>query len=67
MNILKYIEITDLFMEDYESKINFQIGTSTITGDWLCYRDDTWMIWLHSNQELENFVAYLNSIDPNIK
>ena len=25
------------------------------------------MIWLHSNKDLENFVAYLNSIDPNIK
>ena len=27
--------LLDLFMEDYESKINFQIGSSTITGDWL--------------------------------
>ena len=33
-----------------------------INDDWFIYRDDTWLIWEHSLQDLEAFKDYLKSV-----
>ena len=59
--------IADLFLEDYEEKIDFVINETHINDDWFRYRDDTWLIWEHSLQDLEAFKDYLNSLHSKIK
>ena len=59
--------IADLFLEDYEEKIDFVINETHIKDDWFRYRDDTWLIWEHSLQDLEAFKDYLNSLHSKIK
>ena len=43
--------IPDLFLEDYEEKVDFVINETHINDDWFRYRDDTWLIWEHSLQD----------------
>ena len=59
--------IADLFLEDYEEKIDFVINETHINDDWFRYRDDTWLIWQYSLQDLEAFKDYLNSLHSKIK
>jgi hypothetical protein len=59
--------LADLFMEDYEEQIKFQMGSREIDIDWLRYRDDTWFMWQYSLDELHNFLNYLNSLDNHIQ
>ena len=58
--------LCDLFMEHYENQIQFKLGSKVIKNNWLRYRDDTWMIWEYSHDDLIAFISYLNSIDQNI-
>jgi hypothetical protein len=34
---------------------------------WYRYVDDTFVVWPHGKEELQNFLQHLNSIHPNIK
>ena len=43
------------------------INGTHIKDDWFRYRDDTWLIWEHSLQDLEAFKDYLNSLHSKIK
>ena len=52
--------LSDLFLEEYEKKIRFEINDKVIGADWLRFRDDTWLIWEHSLEDLHAFVSYLN-------
>ena len=54
--------IADLFMEDYEDKVHIEIGDKIFRADWLRYRDDTWMIWEHIEEEFYLFLDKLNAI-----
>ena len=59
--------LSDLFLEEYEKKIRFEINGKVIGADWLRFRDDTWLIWEYSLEDLHTFVAYLNSVHPRIQ
>jgi len=58
---------SDLFLEEYEKKIRFEINDKVIGADWLRFRDDTWLIWEHSLEDLHAFVSYLNLVHPRIQ
>ena len=47
-------------MEDYENQIQFKLGSKVIKHNWLRYRDDTWMIWEYSHDDLIAFISYHN-------
>jgi hypothetical protein len=34
---------------------------------WLWYVDDTFVVWLHGPEQLQNFLSYLNSLRPSIQ
>ena len=34
---------------------------------WLRFIDDIWMVWTHGEDQLNEFITYLNSIHPTIK
>ncbi|CAM9382875.1 unnamed protein product, partial [Heterosigma akashiwo] len=60
--------ISDIFMEDYEEKVVIKLSDGTvIRADWLRFRDDTWMIWEHSQELFDEFLRKLNGIHPKIK
>ncbi|CAN0061766.1 unnamed protein product, partial [Heterosigma akashiwo] len=60
--------ISDIFMEDYEEKVVIKLSDGTvIRADWLRFRDDTWMIWEHSQELFDEFLKKLNGIHPKIK
>ncbi|CAM9812826.1 unnamed protein product, partial [Heterosigma akashiwo] len=60
--------ISDIFMEDYEEKVVIKLSDGTvIRADWLRFRDDTWMIWQHSQELFDEFLKKLNDIHPKIK
>ena len=54
-------------MEDYEEKVKIKIDQKFVYADWLRYRDDTWLIWEHSLEELDYFMAELNKIHSHIQ
>ena len=57
--------LADIFMEEFE--------TSTLLTDdlqpslWLHYVDDTFVVWPHGRDALQNFLQYLNAQHPSIK
>ena len=59
--------LADVFMENYEDMIHFQIDGNPIDLDWLRYRDDTFMEWLFSMDQLYDFWHNLNSIHSAIQ
>jgi hypothetical protein len=59
--------LADIYMEEYEKRICFKLGSYRIRAEWLRYRDDTWLIWEHSKSDLDDFITYLNSLDNNIQ
>ena len=59
--------IADVFMEEYEKQIKYEIDGIYIDMDWVRFRDDTFMEWMYSEEELYKFWQYLNSIHPNIQ
>lgn len=55
----------NIFMEDFEQKA---IASSTVKPEvWLRYVDDTFVIWSHGKQKLDEFTDHLNNISPSIK
>lgn len=54
---------SDVFMEEYEKGV-FQERPNV---RWVRYRDDTFMNWMGTIEELQEFVNYLNSIDSRIQ
>jgi hypothetical protein len=34
---------------------------------WLCYVDDTFVVWPHGPEQLQNFLSHLNSLRPTIQ
>ncbi|CAN0139047.1 unnamed protein product, partial [Heterosigma akashiwo] len=60
--------ISDIFMEDYEEKVVIKLSDATvIRADWLRFRDDTLMIWGHSQELFDEFLKKANGIHPKIK
>ena len=60
--------LNDIFLEDYEEKVVIKLSDGTvIRADWLKSRDDTWMIWEHSQDLFDEFLRKLNGIDLKIK
>ena len=55
----------NLFMGEFERKALEDYVDKPFL--WLRYIDDILMVWTHGNEKLESFIAYLNSIHPNIK
>ena len=56
--------LADIFMEEFES-------SSLLTADlrpslWLRYVDDTFVVWPHGPEALQEFLQYLNGQHPNI-
>jgi hypothetical protein len=59
--------LADVFLEDYEEKIDFLHEDIHVKADWFRYRDDTYMVWEHSIEILHLFLEYMNSLHPRIK
>jgi hypothetical protein len=60
--------ISDIFMEDNEGKMNFELSDGTVVkADWLRFRDDTWLIWEHSDELFGEFIEKLNGLHPKIQ
>ena len=57
--------VANLFMEYFEE---MALASSSLKPKcWLRYVDDTFVVWPHGRDTLEEFVAHLNSIHGNIK
>ena len=57
--------IINIFMEYFE---DLAISTSELKPYlWLCYVDDTFVIWKHGDHRLQSFWDHLNSMRPTIK
>jgi hypothetical protein len=60
--------ISDIFMEDYEGKVNFELSDGTVVkADWLRFRDDTWLIWEHSDELFGQLIEKLNGLHLKIQ
>ena len=56
---------TNLFMDKFEQKsLNF---ANPKLEWWSSFVDDTFLIWAHGKEELENFVDHLNQQSESIK
>ena len=50
--------IANIYMQDFESRV---LGTAPLKPSlWLCYVDDTFVMWNHGDMELQNFLKHLN-------
>ncbi|GJQ82463.1 hypothetical protein Trydic_g14454 [Trypoxylus dichotomus] len=57
--------IGNIFMEDFETRA---LDTAKYKPKlWLRYVDDTFIIWTHGEDKLQNFLSHLNGIHPKIK
>jgi hypothetical protein len=59
--------LADIYMEDYEQQIQFELNSMRVQIDWLRYRDDTWFLWEYSLDDLHIFINYLNSLNSSIQ
>ncbi|XP_072173825.1 uncharacterized protein [Diadema setosum] len=57
--------IANIFMEHFETQA--LQSSPTRPSLWLCYVDDTFVIWPHSRSELDLFLRHLNQQHPNIQ
>ena len=57
--------VANLFMEAFESRALEQ--APLLPSMWVRYVDDTFVIWPHTDEELETFHANLNTIHPSIQ
>ena len=57
--------IANIFMEEFETSVLQQATHQPKL--WLRYVDDTFIIWQHSKQQLDNFFQHLNNQHSNIK
>ncbi|KAK5638773.1 hypothetical protein RI129_013068 [Pyrocoelia pectoralis] len=57
--------IADIYMEDFENKAIFTFPLKPKC--WYRYVDDTFVIWQHGLDNLNDFLQHLNNIHPNIK
>ncbi|KAK5645676.1 hypothetical protein RI129_004140 [Pyrocoelia pectoralis] len=57
--------LANIYMEDFEEKAinSFALKPKY----WYRYVDDTFVIWNHGAESLNNFLDHLNNIHPNIK
>ncbi|XP_071510232.1 uncharacterized protein [Diadema antillarum] len=57
--------VANLFMENFEETA---LQTATLRPKvWLRYVDDTFVVWQHGAEEINNFLQHLNSQHPSIK
>ncbi|XP_071491792.1 uncharacterized protein [Diadema antillarum] len=57
--------VANLFMENFEETA---LQTATIRPKvWLRYVDDTFVVWQHGAEEINNFLQHINSQHPTIK
>ncbi|GJQ77374.1 hypothetical protein Trydic_g20780 [Trypoxylus dichotomus] len=57
--------ITHIFMEDFGIRpLNIAKYKPKL---WLRYVDNTFIVWIHSKDELQNFLSHLHSIHPKIR
>ncbi len=57
--------LENLYMEDFEEKaLKTSVQKPKV---WIRYVDDTFVIWLHSIDSIENFHQRLNQIHPSIQ
>ena len=55
----------NLFMDDFENRIVYKYPRQPIT--WWRFIDDVFLLWSHTEEELHDFVEYLNNSHPTIK
>ena len=55
----------NLFMDRFETKALANWPLKPLL--WLRFIDDIWMVWTHGEDNLNEFITYLNSIHPTIK
>ena len=55
----------NLFMDRFETNARKNWDKQPLL--WLSFIDDIFMIWIHGEEELKNFLTYLNSIHDKIK
>ena len=55
----------NLFMDRFETKALANWPLKPLL--WLRFIDDIWMVWTHGEDQLNEFITYLNSIHPTIK
>ncbi|XP_071794470.1 uncharacterized protein [Asterias amurensis] len=57
--------LANIFMEDFEQKA---LGTARLKPKlWLRYVDDTFIIWSHGLENLDDFLSHINRQHPNIQ
>ena len=56
--------VANIFMEEFESETLQEAGSKPRL--WLHYEDDTFVIWSHGRDQLENFLFFLNGRHKNI-
>ncbi|GJQ67092.1 hypothetical protein Trydic_g8033 [Trypoxylus dichotomus] len=57
--------IANIFIEDFETRV--QDTAHYKPKLWLKYVDDTFIIWTHEENKLQDFLSYFNSIQSKIK
>ncbi|XP_076247886.1 LOW QUALITY PROTEIN: uncharacterized protein LOC143187549 [Calliopsis andreniformis] len=57
--------IADIFMEHLEDRI--LKGAPLKPSQWFRYVDDTFVVWSHGKDTLNNFLKYINSLHPKIQ
>jgi hypothetical protein len=57
--------MTNFSIEDFGEKALDQTTHELLC--WFCYMDDTFVIWPHGPEKLEEFLYYLNSVHQNIQ
>ncbi|XP_076660227.1 uncharacterized protein LOC143363547, partial [Halictus rubicundus] len=57
--------IADIYMEHLENQILNDAPLKPT--QWFRYVDDTFVVWSHGRDTLDNFLQYINSLHPNIQ
>ena len=57
--------VADLYMESFEQRAlkTFPLPQKV----WICYVDDTFVLWPHSDEALDRFQEHLNNQHPSIR
>lgn len=56
--------VANLFLEDFETRALDSAADKPSC--WLRYVDDTFVVWPHGPDKLQNFLRHINSVHPNI-
>jgi hypothetical protein len=57
--------VSNIYMEHFE---NLALDSALLKPSlWLCYMDDTFVVWPHDPKQLQNVLSHLNNLRPTIQ